>query len=609
MERSEQRMLMGNEAIGRGLVENGCSCAASYPGTPASEILASVVLFAKETKAAIHTEWSINEKAAFEVALAYSYTGKRAAVAMKQVGLNVAADPFTRAAYLGVKGGFVVVSADDPGPHSSQTEQDSRFFAQFAKVPVFDPASPREAKEMVARAFELSEAFEIPVVIRPTTRICHARQNVLCQPAVQLERKAYFRKEPERWAATPVFVLELHRLLNRKIEEIAAREDYYPVLHRGEGNAPSCIIASGVVFSHAYELLEDLNLSGIDLYQVTLPYPLNTRFIEDIRSRYEKIMVIEESYPVIEMQLVNPMVQGRRSSLVPKEGELTPDVVESAVRRFVGIPEAEAAAPASRGRRPSLCAGCSHRAAFYGVKEVFPKGIYPSDIGCYTLGMNLGAVDTCHCMGACISQASGFYHSYSQDDGDFPPIVVTIGDSTFFHAGIPPLINAIVQKSRFVLVILDNTTTAMTGHQPTPHLGVLADGSPGNVVAIPDVIRGVGVGFLKEVDPYDFDRFRDTLREADAYCRSPRGGVAVVLAKHPCIQDRRAGKAEPGLKMKITEDCTGCRWCIDEFECPALLFDEEKNRVSIGDALCTGCGVCRHVCPSGAIIVEDGGDR
>ncbi|HVN22513.1 MAG TPA: thiamine pyrophosphate-dependent enzyme [Syntrophorhabdales bacterium] len=606
MEKPVQRMLMGNEAIGRGLVENGCSLAASYPGTPASEILGSVVQFARELEMPIHTEWSINEKVAYEVALAHSCTGKRGAVSMKQVGLNVAADPFTRSAYLGVTGGFIVVVADDPGPHSSQTEQDSRFFAHFAKVPVFDPSSPREAKEAVATAYALSERYEIPVMIRPTTRICHARQNVSCVKPIELERKAHFEKNPSRWAATPQFVTGLHRLLNEKIDKIALEKQFYPVLQKGGGKSNSCIVASGVVYTHVYELIEDGGLSDVDLYQVLLPYPLNRRFIEDIRARYQKILVLEESYPVIEMQFVNPLVQGRRSMSVPGEGELTPDVVESVLRTFVGIARKREAEPAAKGRRPSLCAGCSHRAAFYGIKEAFRGGIFPSDIGCYTLGMNLGAVDTCHCMGACISQAAGFYHSYQQDGGEIPPITVTIGDSTFFHAGIPALVNAVVQKARFILVVLDNATTAMTGHQPTPHLGILADGSQGNPVFIPDIVKGAGVRFLREADPCELETFGETLREAEAFCRSPEGGVAVVIARHGCLQDRRAGRDAQHLNMTI-EECTGCRWCIDEFECPALLFDEEEGRASISEALCTGCGVCVHVCPSNAIVSKDGG--
>ena len=250
MSKLEQRILMGNEAIGRGIIESGCSLAASYPGTPASEVLASVVVFSKETAAGMHIEWSVNEKVAYEIALANSYTGKRSAVAMKQVGLNVASDPFMRSAYSGVKGGLVLVVADDPGPHSSQTEQDSRSFAQFARVPVFDPASPREAKEMVPRAFELSEKYEIPVMLRPTTAVCHARQNVDCAQPVQVDRKAHFEKNPGRWVATPNFLTNLHRLLNEKMQNIAGEEEFFPSLVPGDGSrGKGCVISSGVAYA------------------------------------------------------------------------------------------------------------------------------------------------------------------------------------------------------------------------------------------------------------------------------------------------------------------------------------------------------------------------
>ena len=271
----EQKILMGNEAIGRGLVESGCSLASSYPGTPASEILESVVTFAGETKTSMHIEWSVNEKVAYEIALGHSYTGKRSAVAMKQVGLNVASDPFMRSAYLGVIGGLVVVVADDPGPHSSQTEQDSRFFAQFAKVPVFDPSNPAEAKDMVGRAFELSEKYEIPVMLRPTTRVCHARQNVSCLPPKVLSRKAHFEKNPGRWVATPKFLTDLHRQLNDKIDEIAGLEKLYPACVKGDGSMDTyCIISSGVAYANTCELLEDLGFLGkVDLFKVDVPYP------------------------------------------------------------------------------------------------------------------------------------------------------------------------------------------------------------------------------------------------------------------------------------------------------------------------------------------------
>ena len=605
-------MLMGNEALGRGLFENGCSLVASYPGTPASEVLASVVAFSREAESPLHIEWSINEKVAFEVALAHSYTGKRAAVAMKQVGLNVAADPFMRSAYLGVKGGFVLISADDPGPHSSQTEQDSRLFAHFAKVPVFDPSSPREAKEMVKKAFELSERYEIPVMIRPTTRVCHARQNVTCKQPKLLERRAHFEKDPSRWAATPQFIYDLHKLLNEKMDKIAAEKALSPVPFVSlPSRNKRCVIASGVAFAHTYELFEELRLfDRVDLFQVLLPHPLNRPFIDMIHANYKQALVIEETYPVIELQLGNGKIHGRKSGFVPRQGELMPDLIHESLERFLGrTSRPQRTAGVSPGKRPSLCAGCPHRPAFFAIKKTFPKGIFPSDIGCYTLGMNLGAVDTCHCMGACISQGAGFYHSYAQDGGPIPPIVVTIGDSTFFHAGIPGLINCVVQESRFIIVILDNSTTAMTGHQPSPHLGIKADGSPTAAVSIPGIVAASGVRFLRECDPYDVPAFSALLQEADAYCRSEKGGMAVIISKRSCPVDKRAVRPERLYAMSVSDACDGCRLCMKQFECPALEWVEvpgkKRGRAAIDKALCIECGVCKHVCPKGAIVVAE----
>ncbi|MCE5262298.1 MAG: indolepyruvate ferredoxin oxidoreductase subunit alpha [Deltaproteobacteria bacterium] len=604
--RTEQRILMGNEAIGRGLVEEGCTLAAAYPGTPASEILSAVVAFAKETGSPLHAEWSVNEKVACETALANSMAGRRSAVAMKQVGLNVAADPFTRAAYLGVKGGFILIAADDPGPHSSQTEQDSRLFAHFAKAPVFDPASPREAREMVGEAFALSEKYEIPVVLRPTTRVCHARQNVACRPPQLQEQKAHFEKNPGRWVATPQFLTELHRLLNEKLDRIADETAFRPTLLPGGGERPrACVVASGVAFAHASELLADLGPAGkVDLFQVRLAYPLHKPFIEEIRERYDRVLVLEETDAVIEMQLGGCRIGGRGSGDVPRQGELTPDLIEGILQKFLDLPATPPVTAAKKGIRPSLCAGCGHRAAFYAIRNTFPKGIFPSDIGCYTLGMNFGAVDTCHCMGACIGQGAGFYHAYAAQGGDFPTIVVTIGDSTFFHAGIPGLINAVFQGARFILVILDNATTAMTGHQPTPQLGIHADGSAGRKVLIPDLVRACGIRHLREIDPYDVAAFTAALKEADAFIRSVEGDIAVLIAKHPCIVDRAAQRGQAVFAMEITEECVGCRACIDDFECPAILFDEAESRTRIDPNRCIGCGVCVQVCPAGAIRAE-----
>ena len=601
------RLLMGNEAMARGLIEAGVSLAASYPGTPASEILAAVVAFAKEEGVHLHAEWSVNEKVAYETALANAMTGRRSAVAMKQVGLNVASDPFMRSAYLGVIGGLVLIAADDPGPHSSQTEQDSRFFAMFARVPVLDPASPQEAKDLVARAFELSEKYEIPVMLRPTTRVCHARQNVTVAPPLALERPARFEKNPGRWCATPQFLRELHRQLNVKIEAISREPELAPLFTPGDGSYPrTAVVASGVAAAHAWDLLEDLGVLGkIDFYQVIMPYPLHLDFREKMRSHYDRVLVLEETYPVVELQLAGGGVQGRETKAVPREGELTPEVMRPILAKFLEMPaDSPAAPPAGGGTRPTLCAGCGHRAAFYAIREAFPGGIFPSDIGCYTLGMNLGAVDTCHCMGAGISQAAGFYRAYAASGGEFPTVVATIGDSTFFHAGLPALLNAVFHRARFILVILDNATTAMTGHQPTPQLGITAMGEKGQAVFLGDLVRACGVQFLKECNPYDIPAMMALLKDADRFCRSPEGSVAVIIAQHPCLLDREARKAQTTYEMAVTEDCIACRHCLDNFECPALVFDEAGGRVDIDAIRCVGCGVCAHVCPEGAIVAK-----
>jgi indolepyruvate ferredoxin oxidoreductase alpha subunit len=597
---------MGNEAIGRGIVECGCAVATSYPGTPASEILEAVVAFDREVGSRMHIEWSVNEKVAYEVALAASYTGKRAAVSMKQVGLNVASDPFMRSAYLGVKGGFLLVSADDPGPHSSQTEQDSRFFAMFAKIPVLDPSSPREAKEMVRLAFELSEAYEIPVMLRPTTRVCHARQAIPFLPPEQDARTARFEKDPKRWCATPRFVLDLHRGLTGKLDRIAADPRLAPAFFSGDGTRNrACIIASGVAFAHVWDVLDELGLTGtVDRYQVKVPYPLPADFIERVRTGYDRILVVEETYPVIEMQMADARILGRGSRHVPNEGELTPEVIRGVLTTFLGLASPPTIAGARPpGARPTLCAGCGHRAVYYAISQTFPRGIFPGDIGCYTLGMNLGAVDTVHCMGAGISQAAGFYHAYARGGGEFPTIVATIGDSTFFHSGIPALVNAAAQNARIIVVILDNATTAMTGHQPTAQLGLTASGERGRPISIRDLVLASGVSFLKEADAYDVETLTGILKEADQYCRSADGGVAVIVASSPCVL-AESGPTRAPKAVRITEECSGCRECLDMFECPALVWDEDAGKVGVSRAACNRCGVCLTVCPTQAIVAE-----
>ncbi len=599
-----RQLMLGNEAIARGLAENGCAMGTSYPGTPASEILSSLASLKKHLSLPMHVQWAVNEKVAFEIAYAGSMTGLRTAVIMKQVGLNVASDPLMSAAYMGTKGGFLVVSADDPGPHSSQTEQDSRMMAMMAKMPVLDPDSPAQAKEMAGMAYELSEAFEIPVMLRPTTRVCHARQDILPGDIRFPERQADFQKDPARWAATPKFRHHLHQALERKLSEIAAYERTAPVCLNAKETfrAPDkAVLVSGVAAAHTEEIMRELNLwDTFPLYQIIQPHPLHTEFISHILSTCNEILIIEETTGIIEMQIADRhRTKGKLSGTVPRVGELLPETIQEIVSDFTGTRAARIQMPAVPGRRPTLCAGCPHRAAFFAIKKAAKKGIYTSDIGCYTLGLNLGAVDTVLCMGAAISQAAGFHHAYKNEEKP-PPIVATIGDSTFFHAGVPALIDAVVQNVRFVLVILDNRTTAMTGNQPTPASGFGADGEPLGRADIPSLVQGCGVGFCKAGDPYQLDEFIQLLKDAVAYTKEH--GPAVVISTHPCLLDRtRKDEPHSPVSIQITEDCDACGYCVSQFECPALVLDEGAEQVRVDSMLCNGCGVCLHVCPKGAL--------
>ncbi len=601
---------MGNEAIGRGLIEAGCQVAAAYPGTPSTEILQSIINSKDDSALPLHIEWSVNEKIAFEVALAASYTGKRSVAVMKQVGLNVAADPFMRTAYLGVKGGMLTIVCDDPGPHSSQNEQDTRLFCLQGRVPVLDPSSPAEAMQMVAPAYGLSEKYEMNIVLRPTTRICHSRQNVILSEPKQPARASAFEKNTGRWCATPAFLPGLHRDLNNKLEQVALEPLWQPRLIPAEPSAGStartALVASGIAYANLKDLLDELGLSGmLDIYQVLMPYPLSPTFIRKLHNDYDRLLILEETYPVIELQLAHPGAQGKQTGAIAREGELTPDVLHQAIAAFLGLEQPAEKKAVARGQRPSLCPGCPHRAAFYSIKKTFPDGIFPSDIGCYTLGMNLDAVHTVHCMGACISQGAGFYQAYKLDGNEIPTVVVSIGDSTFFHAGIPALINAVIQQARIIVVILDNGTTAMTGGQPVPHLGLSAGGKETKAIAIEPIVRAAGVGFLESCDPYDHERFERILKDADTYTRRQDGGVAVVISRRACIMDPAARREKDRSIAFITDECIGCRTCIDEFECPALLMDEDNGVAVVDVYRCIGCGNCIPVCPVGAIIEEE----
>jgi len=568
MSGKEEKVVLGNEAIARGVVESGCQFFAAYPGTPSSEILPAIVRFKKENNLDIYVEWSTNEKVAFENALVASYTGKRAAVAMKQVGLNVATDPLMSAAYIGTIGGFVIISCDDPGPYSSQTEQDTRFMAMFAKVPVFDPASPKEAQEMLPIAFELSEKYQIPVILRPVMRVSHAQQTITFNSIPKIERKANFQRNPQRWSATPRFRFILHKQLNIKLQKMAEEFNSMTALNFIEHDREKGIlgiIAGGIAYAIARDVITELGLQEeIPILKIGTPFPFPTEIVEAFIQKCDHILILEETEPVIELQIRDKSkITGRLDGRIPNEGEMLPEVITQVIsdlcKKFsIPVGEVSSSVPleklvAGLGlpiRRPTLCSGCPHRSSFFAIKKAFPNGIFPSDIGCYTLGMNLESVDTCHDMGAAITFGSGLYQAFRQDGKDIP-IVSTIGDSTFYHSGSPGLLNAVYNGSRFILVILDNSITAMTGMQPTPESGTTADGHPGRSLSLEELVKGCGVKYIRVVNPYDIKGMIREAKKAYQYTREPDGGMAVLIARYPCITHQKEQLKMNPVKVDI----------------------------------------------------------
>lgn len=582
----ERKYLLGNEAIAHACIESGVDFVSGYPGTPSSEVIDTLRTRPDRTA---YVEWSVNEKVALENALAAAWCGVRALCTMKHVGLNVAADPLMTSAYTGVTGGLVIMSADDPFAHSSQNEQDTRCYAHFARVPCLDPASVQEAHDMIRDAFLLSEELGLPVIFRPTTRICHSKGDVELGPAVTSTRKGEFHKDPRQYVVIPAHTRILHKKLNEKQPAIRKRlvEKGY---NRFEIRGKTAIIASGIAASYVQELLpSDVSFMKIGAY------PIDEGWLGDFVRKHEKILVIEELAPEVEecvRQVAGCVpVFGKKNGYAPYEGELSPAVI-AAIMEKAGFPPKKSFPQVSPvqdlpPRPPILCAGCLHRGAYYAIKKVFKDAIYPSDIGCYTLGLQLGTVDTCICMGASITVASGIAHS-----GEPRDVVCTIGDSTFLHTGIQGLMNAVYNGANMTVVILDNRITAMTGHQPNPNTGMTACGVETPAVSLDAVCRACGVTFVESVDPYDITGTVNVLQEAKKH-----RGVKVVIARQMCVISARRAGVKRGRYMVDTDACTGCGNCV-RFGCPAIEFSDEKAHIS---DLCSGCSVCAQLCPVGAI--------
>lgn len=601
-----QEFLMGNQAIALGALAAGVRLVAGYPGTPSTEVLETV---AKNRQENTYVEWSVNEKSAMEVGAGAAYTGARTMVTMKQVGLNVAADPLMSLEYIGVKGGMVILVADDPGPISSQTEQDTRHFARFSKLPCFDPSTVQEAYDMVQEAFEYSEKYGTPVFFRSTTRVSHGYASIQVKDVEEYKNvePEGFVKDTKRWVIFPKLSYQAHINIEARNEELAKVFSQYKrnlLIPAGDDckELKKGIATGGFNYTYVTEAMADLG--QLRELKVSTPHPFPEQLAVEFLTGLEEVLCIEELDPVIERELIYiagkyhlPVkILGKLSHHVKNSGENTRDSVLADIAAFMGrqLPEQgengqDVPAPELPVRPPVLCAGCPHRASFYAVKKAMQgrKTIFCGDIGCYTMGnaMPLDMVDTCLCMGAGLGIAQGVGH-IEPDTSCF----AFVGDSTFFAAAIPGVVNAVYNQAEMTLVVLDNSTTAMTGHQPHPGTGHTMMGEVVAKVNIEAVLQGIGVTAVETVNPLDLAKSIEVVRKMAGL-----PGVKAIIFKYPCI-----AITKPEGKMAVDIDkCVGCRKCIREIGCPGLIIRD--GQVTIDESLCTGCGLCSQICPFEAI--------
>ena len=629
-----REFLMGNEAIALGALAAGVNFVSGYPGTPSTEVLETV---ASRNPGHVHVEWSVNEKAALEAAAGAAYAGARTMVTMKQVGLNVASDPLMSLEYIGVKGGMVIMVADDPGPISSQTEQDTRSFASFSKVPVFDPSSVEEAYDMIQEAFAFSEEWKTPVFFRATTRIDHGYESIEVKDPSEYEihKAEGFVKDPSKWVIFPALSVRSHDRIeernaglsvslsdyrrnfilpacgayagddmpsDRKLEGEGFRPFAGTEAQTGAGRLRKGIATHGISYMYTLDALGEE--SRPRLLRVAVPFPFPEKLAADFLRGLDEVLCIEELDPVIERELthvcgkygLNVRIRGKRTGDIAPSGENTVDSVAEALAEFLGDASLRVAAaelpelPPLPVRPPVLCAGCPHRASFYAVKQAMKgrRTFYGGDIGCYTLGnaAPLDMCDTCLCMGAGINIAQGIWRT-EPDTKCF----AFVGDSTFFASGITGVINAVYNQADLTLIVLDNSTTAMTGHQPHPGTGRTMMGQVVEKVSIERILEAIGLTAVETVNPLDLREAVQTVRRT-----ADLPGVKAIIFRSPCIALGKAAAASAVQK----DLCIGCKKCIRELGCPALMY--EDNKACIDTSQCTGCMLCAQVCPAGAII-------
>jgi len=585
----KKTILSGNEAIARGAYEAGALVASAYPGTPSTEILENILQYQD-----IQASWAPNEKVALEVGIGASFGGARALVTMKHVGVNVAADPLFTLSYTGVRGGLVLVTADDPELHSSQNEQDNRNYARFAKVPMFEPSDSQEALEFTRLAFEASERFDAPVMLRTTTRISHSKSVVeTAEPVSGLPRPSLV-KDPPKFVMLPGNARKRHLVVEERLLEMADWACRQPFNRIEEGTSDIGIITAGVAYNHAREVFPNASFLKLGLVN-----PLPKKLIAEFAARFKTLYVIEELDPFIEEQVRAMGIEVRGKDALPICGELTPGRIRSGFDLDQPEPAVQDLDPVPN-RPPNMCPGCPHRAAFLALNRL--NAYVAGDIGCYTLGFMppLSAMDTCICMGASIGNATGLARVLPPEDRQ--KVVAVIGDSTFLHTGVNGLMDMVYNKSTATVVILDNRITAMTGRQDNPGSGHTLAGDPAHQVNLEMLCRSVGVEHVRVVDPYDLDATRNAIAEEMA-----REAVSVVITRRPCMLMKRDKVALRTPLFVDPDKCVGCKACL-KLGCPAIEWRPEagpKGQASVNRLLCVGCGVCEQMCHFDAFGVCD----
>ena len=580
-----KKLLSGNEAVARGFYENGGRVAVAYPGTPSTEILENMVQY----KEKINSQWSPNEKVALEVGIGSSFGGARTLVAMKHVGVNVAADPLLTVTYSGIKGGFVLVSADDPGMHSSQNEQDNRYYAKFAKMPLLEPSDSGEAKDFVGLALEISEKYDTPVLLRTTTRISHTKTVVELKEREEHDGLLGFEKNPSKYVMVPANARKRHPVVEErsiKLTQLAESID----VNRVEMNKKEMgVITSGIAYQYVKEAFPEASVLKLGM---SFPLPINK--IKSFAEAVETLYVVEELEPFIEEMIKAEGIRVIGKDVIPRCGELNVEIVRRALS-----PEKEESHVTEKvdekslpSRPPVLCPGCPHRGVFYTLNKL--KAVVTGDIGCYTLGVQppLSAMDSTIAMGASIGVNIGLEKALGIDFSR--QSVAVIGDSTFMHSGVTGLMDAVYNKGSNTILILDNRITAMTGRQENPGTGYTLMGEETREVDLEALARAIGVEHVRKVDSYDLKALKEVIRE-----EMDRPEVSVIITYNPCMLIRR--KKFDIKKYRVNEDkCINCGICL-KVGCPAVVKNEDETKSHIVESLCTGCSVCAQVCPKDAI--------